>query len=240
MRSSILTCEMMWQADGPSPLRRGPKRNKDVEQDLGTVTHKRERERASASKETKLSTEEWGLGFDQNIIVVQGVVASDGGRYGSAQEPVRGGLGSRKGESGEDFPLQPSHFALGYHLRHCGAVCHLQRHRRGFCESCFLPPSLPKPPFPHFCCLPHWSQLLHHRRSLCLAASSVIASWCVWVEQMLEASESMHQVLAHHVSKCKSSLIAMEEAGTENSWKIWCLESLSHYSFHQGKRSRWS
>lgn len=103
-----------------------------------------------------------------------------------------------------------------------------------------LPPSLPKPPFPHFCCLLHWSQLLHHRRSLCLAASSVIASWCVWVEQMLEASESMHQVLAHHVSKCKSSLVVMEEAGTENSWKIWCLESLSPYSFHQEKRSRWS
>lgn len=103
-----------------------------------------------------------------------------------------------------------------------------------------LPPSLPKPPFSHFCCLPHWSQLLHHRRSLCLAASSVIASWCVWVEQMLEASESMHQVLAHHVSQCKSSLVVMEEAGTENSWKIWCLESLSPYSFHQEKRSRWS
>lgn len=113
-----------------------------MEEALGTVTQERERERASASEETKLSTEESGLGFDQNIIVVKGVAAGDGGRHGSAQEPVRGGLGNRKGESGEDFPLQPSHFAFGYHLRACGAVCHLQRYRRGFCKSCFLPPSL--------------------------------------------------------------------------------------------------
>jgi len=138
-----------------------------------TKERERERERASASEETKLSTEESGLGFDQNIIiVVKGVAASDGGRHGSPQEPVRGGLGNRKGESGEDFPLQPSHFALGYHLWPCGAVCHLQRYRRGFCKSCFLPPSLPPSLSPHS----PTSAACHAGHNYCITAEV-----CVWL-----------------------------------------------------------
>jgi len=66
---------------------------------------------------------------------------SDGRRYGRAQESVRGGVGSGPGESRENFSIQPAHFDLGYYLRHCGAVCHLQRHRCRVCKFCSLPSS---------------------------------------------------------------------------------------------------